>query len=365
MSNKTGIHMSSITTNTSIELEPKSTNGQSSLLAWNDALAIFLISLFTIPCAFRRMYKLYTAKIPSVQSSEETSQPIAASVVSNTKARYCPPCPDSDKRIKSLSRAGLFGSPTPTPHIHDPDVSAPIPTTASLKTCKYFTNIVSSPIRSKAGRCNPVRCVVILSLLLARSFGGGVMASDAPAWANVHVGSIRVQWSGGRLYAPLGTFLITYYLSAGAIFEESTISSHHHAEDPAASAPSAGNPATPAPAPACLAAAACPSASESTTSRAAVRWTGAEADAEPPVCFVCMDAAADAVLIECGHGGLCAGALPTHSLKPACRIKSILLSDLSLFARRKPLLRRSFILPHSRSLGRGPHRVSHSVCENV
>ena len=24
-------------------------------------------------------------------------------------------------------------------------------------------------------------------------------------------------------------------------------------------------------------------------------------------CFVCMDAAADAVLIECGHGGLCAG----------------------------------------------------------
>ncbi len=24
-------------------------------------------------------------------------------------------------------------------------------------------------------------------------------------------------------------------------------------------------------------------------------------------CFVCMDAAADAMLIECGHGGLCAG----------------------------------------------------------
>ncbi len=24
-------------------------------------------------------------------------------------------------------------------------------------------------------------------------------------------------------------------------------------------------------------------------------------------CFVCMDAAADAVLIKCGHGGLCAG----------------------------------------------------------
>ena len=24
-------------------------------------------------------------------------------------------------------------------------------------------------------------------------------------------------------------------------------------------------------------------------------------------CFVCMDVAADAVLLECGHGGLCAG----------------------------------------------------------
>ncbi len=46
-----------------------------------------------------------------------------------------------------------------------------------------------------------------------------------------------------------------------------------------------------------------------------MRRTGAEADAEPPACFVCMDAAADAVLIECGHGGLCAGAPPT--LTPA------------------------------------------------
>jgi hypothetical protein len=30
-------------------------------------------------------------------------------------------------------------------------------------------------------------------------------------------------------------------------------------------------------------------------------------DAGGQVCFVCMDVAADAILIECGHGGLCAG----------------------------------------------------------
>ena len=30
---------------------------------------------------------------------------------------------------------------------------------------------------------------------------------------------------------------------------------------------------------------------------------------EGKACFVCLDADADAVLIECGHGGLCAGAL--------------------------------------------------------
>jgi hypothetical protein len=33
----------------------------------------------------------------------------------------------------------------------------------------------------------------------------------------------------------------------------------------------------------------------------------ADAERSGQVCFVCMDAAADAVLIECGHGGLCAG----------------------------------------------------------
>ncbi len=40
------------------------------------------------------------------------------------------------------------------------------------------------------------------------------------------------------------------------------------------------------------------------------------ANSDPPACFVCMDAAADAVLIECGHGGLCAGA--PSSLAPSC-----------------------------------------------
>jgi hypothetical protein len=54
--------------------------------------------------------------------------------------------------------------------------------------------------------------------------------------------------------------------------------------------------------------AATPSAS---TTFSAVRRTDAEADVEPLACFVCMDAAADAVLIECGHGGLCVGALST------------------------------------------------------
>ena len=32
-----------------------------------------------------------------------------------------------------------------------------------------------------------------------------------------------------------------------------------------------------------------------------------EGEAEVLTCFVCADAAADAVLVECGHGGLCAG----------------------------------------------------------
>ena len=50
-------------------------------------------------------------------------------------------------------------------------------------------------------------------------------------------------------------------------------------------------------------------ATPASTAIATVRRTGAEAVAEPPACFVCMEAAADTVLIECGHGGLCAGAL--------------------------------------------------------
>lgn len=37
-------------------------------------------------------------------------------------------------------------------------------------------------------------------------------------------------------------------------------------------------------------------------------------------CFVCMDAAADAVLIECGHGGLCAG--DTRSRRPCPPIRA-------------------------------------------
>ncbi len=37
-------------------------------------------------------------------------------------------------------------------------------------------------------------------------------------------------------------------------------------------------------------------------------------------CFVCMNAAADAVLIDCGHGGLCAGEVRSC---PALRIASM------------------------------------------
>ncbi len=36
----------------------------------------------------------------------------------------------------------------------------------------------------------------------------------------------------------------------------------------------------------------------------------ADVEGSGQACFVCEDAAADAVLIECGHGGLCAGEAP-------------------------------------------------------
>ena len=79
-----------------------------------------------------------------------------------------------------------------------------------------------------------------------------------------------------------------------------------HGQDVAASAPvTFPDHATSDPAPLDLAA-----PSSTSTASAAARWIGTGADAEPQACFVCMDAAADAVLIECGHGGLCAGALP-------------------------------------------------------
>ena len=45
-------------------------------------------------------------------------------------------------------------------------------------------------------------------------------------------------------------------------------------------------------------------------------WTWAE---EGGTCLVCLDAAADAVLVECGHGGLCAGAA-THAPSPQPRL---------------------------------------------
>ncbi len=66
--------------------------------------------------------------------------------------------------------------------------------------------------------------------------------------------------------------------------------------------------------------------------------------AEPPACFVCMDATADAVLIECGHGGLCAGALPPCSpLIPSAaalisRVTSLTLTTPVHFPSRDTLL---------------------------
>ncbi len=87
--------------------------------------------------------------------------------------------------------------------------------------------------------------------------------------------------------------------------------SQHHEQSAAASAPTtSSHHAASGPDPPGLAA-----PSSASTAGVAVR-TGAGADAEPQACFVCMDAAADAVLIECGHGGLCGGALP--SLASSC-----------------------------------------------
>jgi hypothetical protein len=39
----------------------------------------------------------------------------------------------------------------------------------------------------------------------------------------------------------------------------------------------------------------------------AMEGGGTEWEEGERACFVCMDAGADAVLLECGHGGLCAG----------------------------------------------------------
>ena len=38
----------------------------------------------------------------------------------------------------------------------------------------------------------------------------------------------------------------------------------------------------------------------------------------PPLCFVCLDAPADAVLIECSHGGLCSGGPAVHVCVCVC-----------------------------------------------
>ena len=60
------------------------------------------------------------------------------------------------------------------------------------------------------------------------------------------------------------------------------------------------------------------SSSHCTLEPTAADLGGEEADLsgeeqEGKACFVCLDADADAVLIECGHGGLCAGALSRPS----------------------------------------------------
>ena len=87
--------------------------------------------------------------------------------------------------------------------------------------------------------------------------------------------------------------------------EESAMSSQHPRRSAVASVPTLQRNATPAIDSSCLIA----SPLASTTTTAVRRRTGAEADAEPQACFVCMEAAADTVLIDCGHGGLCAGTI--------------------------------------------------------
>ena len=55
-------------------------------------------------------------------------------------------------------------------------------------------------------------------------------------------------------------------------------------------------------------------ACESTPGLAGEEGADAVEDAGGQVCFVCMDAPVDAILIECGHGGLCAGeAMPQQN----------------------------------------------------
>ena len=47
---------------------------------------------------------------------------------------------------------------------------------------------------------------------------------------------------------------------------------------------------------------------------AVVDDSGGEMSLCTRTCLVCLDAAADAVLVECGHGGLCAGDRSAHLL---------------------------------------------------
>ena len=87
--------------------------------------------------------------------------------------------------------------------------------------------------------------------------------------------------------------------------EESAMSSQHPRRSAVASVPTLQRNATPAIDSSCLTA----SPSASTTATEARRSGAAAADAEPQACFVCMEEAADTVLIDCGHGGLCAGTI--------------------------------------------------------
>ena len=76
--------MASNSTNEGSHVQMTSTNAQLfSLLAWNDALPVVLISVSIVYCAVRLMHKLCVAKLPSAPNSADDHRMTILSVVSD------------------------------------------------------------------------------------------------------------------------------------------------------------------------------------------------------------------------------------------------------------------------------------------